>query len=639
MNRSLNQKFIISSVVVVILTGLVATWIGIHLFEVSTLREVRSRVETDLNVAAGVFRDLIDDLATAVRLAADNTLLVDALQTGEHQAVREKLRAVRTREGLDFLTLLDANGKVLLRTTNSPTLGDDQSQDEIISAVITGYRQVVAPQILAEPELLKESDSLLAKATLTVINTGSPTESPTTLKSGLVIKSAAPVFAADETLIGVLYGGILLNRNYTLVDEIASILFGGELYKGKKLGQVAVFQDDLRIATDLLNPDGSRAVGTKVYEDVSARVIDQGKPYIARAVIRDEWYLSAYQPILSLSRKPIGILGLGIREQKYRDLKNNTLLLYLVVTTAGVVCALFLAFLLARSITKPIRKLVATSKQLAAGDLDVHVGFASTDEIGDLGTAFNLMTHAIKERDDRLRRQAQEEVQQAERMAMIGRLAAGIAHEINNPLGSILLFSRLLMQKAPAEGIIRENLERIERETKRCQTIVQGLLDFARKREPKIEPLNIEDLLDKTLRLFESHPSFHNIELVKDYQAAMPVVLADSSQMMQVFVNMIMNAIDAMEGNGILTISLRTYESENLLKISIGDTGCGIPEEHVAKLFEPFFTTKAVGQGTGLGLSISYGIIQTHGGTIKVFSKVGEGTTFVISLPIARPIL
>jgi two-component system NtrC family sensor kinase len=180
---------------------------------------------------------------------------------------------------------------------------------------------------------------------------------------------------------------------------------------------------------------------------------------------------------------------------------------------------------------------------------------------------------------------------------------------------------------------MHENLERIEKEAKRCQNIVQGLLDFAREREPKTEHLQVNDVLEKTINIFENQPLFHNIQVVKQYQPNLPIVIADLAQIQQVFVNIIMNAADAMNGKGLLTISTKSIEINDYLEISFTDTGIGIPPENLTRIFEPFFTTKGVGHGTGLGLSISYGIIQRHGGIIRVLSYLGKGSTFIVELP------
>jgi signal transduction histidine kinase len=236
----------------------------------------------------------------------------------------------------------------------------------------------------------------------------------------------------------------------------------------------------------------------------------------------------------------------------------------------------------------------------------------------------------------RLLQERSEEMGKSERLAMIGRLAAGVAHEINNPLGGIMLFGNLLLRKAPPAGVERENLERICSEAKRCQEIVQGLLDFARHREPRAERVDIRDVLDRALDLLAPQTVFQNIEAVKDYQQATCPVRADPAQMQQVFINLMLNAAEAMDHQGRLTICVHSVDAGGGVQIDFADIGCGIAEEHMDRLFEPFFTTKAVGKGTGLGLSISRGIVENHGGRIWATSKVGQGTTFSIRLPAAR---
>ena len=222
----------------------------------------------------------------------------------------------------------------------------------------------------------------------------------------------------------------------------------------------------------------------------------------------------------------------------------------------------------------------------------------------------------------------------SEKLAMIGRLSAGVAHEINNPLGGILLLSWLLLRKAPSEGTERENLEMIANDAERCQKIVQGLLDFARQREPKTEPSDINDVVGTALSLLENQALFHNVRIVKSLQSKLPTANVDESQMVQVFLNLIMNAAEAMQGKGTLTVATKHVPDTGRIEISFSDTGEGIPEDNLPRLFEPFFTTKEVGHGTGLGLSISHGIVGGHGGVVSVKSRLGEGTTFTVSLPI-----
>jgi two-component system NtrC family sensor kinase len=305
-----------------------------------------------------------------------------------------------------------------------------------------------------------------------------------------------------------------------------------------------------------------------------------------------------------------------------------------LLTIVAVLLAIIISYVLSNSFMRPVNLLIAATRRIEADHFQHQIQlYHAPPEIEALGRAFNDMTAALHERDQQLHRQTDEKLMRSDRLSMIGQLAAGVAHEINNPLGSILLFSRLILQQVPAEGRIRENLERIEKETKRCHTIVKGLLDFAHERKPLVESVVVNRLLDATLKLFEGQFLFQNIQVVKNYGLNVGAIEADQSQLQQVFMNIILNAADAMNGKGRLVLATQANHALGFIEISISDTGCGIPPENLERVFDPFFTTKGVGHGTGLGLSVSYGIIQSHNGEISVSSEPGQGTTFTISLP------
>lgn len=222
----------------------------------------------------------------------------------------------------------------------------------------------------------------------------------------------------------------------------------------------------------------------------------------------------------------------------------------------------------------------------------------------------------------------------SEKMASLGKLAAGIAHEINNPLGGILIYASLLMEDLPEDDPKRADLARIVQEAGRCKDIVKSLLEFARQTEPKKEPTDINRAINDGLFFLVNQALFHNIQIVKNLDPFLPFVRGNSGQLKQVFMNIIVNAAEAMHGNGTLTITTSGSPDGKTVTIEFTDTGEGIPEENLSRIFDPFFTTKDVGKGTGLGLATSYGIVQDHGGTITVKSKVGVGTTFTIELPV-----
>ncbi len=314
--------------------------------------------------------------------------------------------------------------------------------------------------------------------------------------------------------------------------------------------------------------------------------------------------------------------------------EHATRIFFLLIFVA-LIAAAGISYVILNSLMKPVRALLAAIEEIATGPTlrEIRIDPAPP-EIEALVGAFNRMQEAIRER----RRLNQEKLLRSDRLAMIGQLAAGVAHEINNPLGSILLFTRLVMQQSPVNSRMHENLERIEKETKRCHSIVQSLLDFARQREPNVEPVDVNQLLEATLKFFEKQNLLKNIEVVRHFAADLPLIQADQLQLQQVFMNIIINALDAMNGRGLLTLETTDIGTDGRITISISDTGCGIPPENMDRIFDPFFTTKDVGHGTGLGLSVSYGIIQTHSGDISVSSTPGEGSRFTITLPKTKGI-
>jgi two-component system NtrC family sensor kinase len=221
----------------------------------------------------------------------------------------------------------------------------------------------------------------------------------------------------------------------------------------------------------------------------------------------------------------------------------------------------------------------------------------------------------------------------SEKMASLGKLAAGIAHEINNPLGGILIYASLMIEDLPQDDQKRGDLSRIVQEAGRCKDIVKSLLEFARQTEPKMEPTDINRAITEGLFFLENQALFHNVKIIKKLDPILSFVKGNASQLKQVFMNIIVNAAEAIHGSGTLTITTSPTPDRKFILVDFTDTGEGIPEENLSRIFDPFFTTKDIGKGTGLGLATSYGIVEEHGGKIRVKSKVGEGTTFTIELP------
>lgn len=223
---------------------------------------------------------------------------------------------------------------------------------------------------------------------------------------------------------------------------------------------------------------------------------------------------------------------------------------------------------------------------------------------------------------------------QTEKLSALGRMAAGIAHEINNPLAGILLYSTNLAKKVPEKGPLKRGLEVIINETIRCKTIIQELLEFSQDKEPKKTLININDIIEKALSILENEFRLQHIMVEKDLSSDMQDMLLDVNLMEQVFVNIFLNAVEAVEDKGVIAISSQMVPNQLYGKIEIADNGCGIPPENLGKIFEPFFSTKK--KGTGLGLAVSYGIVQNHQGTLQVLRQPEGGTRFIVKLPSAQ---
>lgn len=320
-----------------------------------------------------------------------------------------------------------------------------------------------------------------------------------------------------------------------------------------------------------------------------------------------------------------------------------------------IVLSVSLCLILWNFVTKPLTVLVHGMEQVAAGNLDHPVSIISHDEIGTLGKAFNSMIKDLKTARDQRESWTRlleaevakktEEIQrthaqlvQTEKLASLGRMAAGVAHEINNPLTGIVTFAHLLKKRFPPESPEAEDLNIIIEQSERCAKIIKNLLTFARATPSEKGQININDILSRTLYMVKNQARFHDIKFNIGIEDTPFIVLGDASQFQQIFLNMFINAADAMNEKGTITVATRRIiiDSQPFVEIEFTDTGSGIPEEIMEKLFEPFFTTKPVGKGTGLGLAVSHGIVKQCGGQIDVKSTVGKGTSFFVKLPLVE---
>ena len=376
---------------------------------------------------------------------------------------------------------------------------------------------------------------------------------------------------------------------------------------------------------------------------------------------RDPKSLFVYYPITKGEVVTGGIVAkFSLGEERHYAARSQSLI-FLAITLDAILFILLGSMLLSRVIVKPVMKLVYATEKIAAGNLDYKVESFPTTEIDRLSASFNKMTKNLLESQKKLNehveslekvnlelKQAKDEVLRSEKLASVGRLATGIAHEVGNPLGSIIGYLEILNEDKGAD--LDEYIRRINRECTRIDTIVRELLDYSRVHEFSIESIDINKLLLEIVDSLFHRSIFKDITLKKDYEPSMPMVAVDKRQMHQVITNMLINSADAMgEGGGEIKITTKSVifdpsifastklsPDDRLISISIHDSGTGIFEEDLDKVFDPFYTTKEPGTGTGLGLAISLRIVESFDGSITVKSKANEGTSFNIYLPVAQ---
>jgi two-component system NtrC family sensor kinase len=546
---------------------------------------------------------------------------------------------------------VDENGKVFGRGKNPGIIGDVLMQDPFIARAIRTQRVITGTDIVSKDYLALESPELVKQAMMEVVPTPKAKTRQSNIEtSGMVIKTAVPLFTEDGRFIGVLLGGVLLNRNFDIVDKVKEVIYEHEVYKGMEIGTATIFQNDLRISTNVKNQDGSRALGTLVSEDVFREVLELGKQYVGEAFVVNASYITAYKPIKGIDEKIIGILYVGILKKPFDDILRNTLITFLAIALGGIALINLIAIYQAKRISKPLKKIEEGANTIAEGNYRQEITVEAPKEIEHLASSINQMARELQKEKQELEewgstlevkvKERTEEVKKihsqlfrSEKLASLGKLAAGVAHEINNPLTGILTNSSLLLDDLAKDDPRREDVDVIVKETIRCREIVKRLLDFARQTKPQKQLININGIIENIILLVRNQTSFRNISIEKILSDTIPEIMADKDQIQQVFINIIINASEAMSKGGSLKIESQLSRAADTIFVKFTDTGPGIPDHMKEKIFDPFFTTKE--QGTGLGLSISYGIIEQHGGDIDVESVLGGGTTFTIKLPVS----
>ncbi len=647
--KSIQSQLILYFTIAILVPAGITCVVGMMLIQNQIITRAETKTLSDLNSAREIYRNKISHIESITRLTAVRSLIVGALVDGDRAFLQNDLSKTLRRERLDVLTIVNKDGNVICRGRNQDVFGDNLLGDRFVARAIKTRQLVAGTDIVSRNQLLNESAELAGQAFMEFTVTPK-----TRLKedkqetSGMMLKAAVPIFDDKGDFLGVLLGGVLLNRNYEIVDKIKEVVHEKEIYKGQEIGTATIFQNDLRVSTNVRNADGTRAIATLVSEEVYDAVLKEGRRFVGEAFVVNAWYIAAYEPIRDIDQNIIGILYVGVLKQPFDDILRNTLITFLGIALVGIVLIILVAVKQSKRISQPLQKLEQIAEKIAEGNFKYEFVVKAPREIEHLASSLDRMAkelekekHELEEWGSTLEKKVQERTEEirrihsqlfrSEKLASLGKLAAGVAHEINNPLTGILTNSSLLLEDLDKEDPRWEDVDIIVKETIRCREIVKRLLDFARQTKPQKKLANINALIENIILLVRNQTSFRNIEIEKKLDAGIPEILADTDQIQQVFINIILNAAEAMTKAGTLVIRSTVSSDGDFIKISLTDTGPGIPEANRERIFDPFFTTKE--HGTGLGLSISYGIVEQHGGTISVESAMGKGSTFTIELP------
>jgi two-component system NtrC family sensor kinase len=505
---------------------------------------------------------------------------------------------------------------------------DDLFQDFPEMVAITFYENGVQ-QVSVYDEQALESVGL-SRADLDAMQLENPVTGENSDPGEIIIRNttfdeALPLMTMDATMTIPEMGSELFLQVMIRSDRLLSIIERSEIFEAFILepdGRFLVHKDpQMMLNRSMVNwlpkeeslPERSTLAATFEYMDDGVEMIsgytrvEMGSLIVGAKIPKSTAYLSA------------------------RSLFSSLIITSLIILLAAATISLFWSYRL----TQPLVNLTEAAQEIGKGEFEVKLNPSSRDEIGSLTASINQMAYGLREREKALE-EAQAALIQSEKMSAFGQLSAGIAHEVKNPLAGILGYTQLSLKKAEDDTPIYKNLKIIERETRRCNAIIENLMKFARKEKLKLKPLALNNVIEDALVLVDHQMGINHIEVIKQLADDLPGVRVDDNQLIQVLMNIMINAQQAMAGSpGTVTVTTSSPNA-GTTEIRITDTGPGMTEEVSSKIFEPFFTTKETGKGTGLGLAVTYGIINDHGGMIRVESTPGEGTTFIITLPVSK---
>lgn len=619
-----------------------------------------SKVNGDLTIAHQYLSRILENTGEHVRALGNSARFRDVVT--DSSRITQLLEASRQELGLDFLYIVGRDGPVTAFAPDTASATPRRTDWPIILGALNGKPGTFI-DIFSNAELAEISPEMAERARLELVPTPNALATDRTLETrGMVVHSAAPVLLGGDQH-AALVGGILLNKNLVFIDTINDLVYREASLPEGSRGTATLFLEDVRITTNVRLFEGRRALGTRVSAIVRAAVLDDGRTWLDSAFVVNDWYISAYEPIVDSFGTRVGMLYVGFLEAPFTRTKYETLvtilLAFIAITAASI--PIFLRW--ARAIFMPLERMTGTIASVEGGDLSARTGLiGAKDEIGRVALHLDHLLDQLQERDRQLREWNQElnarveertsELQLAnrqleattkqlilsEKLAAIGEITAGVAHEINNPIavmqGNLEVVRQVMGDKAKEA---RTEFRLLDEQIHRISQIVTKLLQFAKPEEYAgyVERHRPQDVVTDCLPLVQHLLNKSEIAIGRD-DATTRLVLMNRTELQQVLVNLIVNAIHAMPQGGRLTLRTRDRNLDDRIgtTIEVQDTGIGMSAEVQQRIFDPFFTTKRQ-HGTGLGLSISQTLIARQGGRISVQSLPGHGTTFSIWLPEA----
>lgn len=574
------------------------------------------------------------------------------LEASQKDHLPDFLEQQRQKYGFDFLYYISPDDNVV--SAQSVSAPAAPAFWPIVQSAIQGIGgteiDIFDTRVLAEI-----SPQLAERATLALVPTKAALPTTRELESrGMVVHSAAPVEAGS----GILVAGVLLNQNLDFIDTINALVYPKASLTEGSLGTTTLFLEDVRISTNVRLFKNIRALGTRVSIEVRAAVLDEGHIWLDRAFVVNDWYISAYKPLLDSFGNRVGMLYVGFLDSPYRTAKARALWLIIGGFLLLLALSVPLFLRLARSVFKPLENMVQTISKVEAGDLSARTDLPEqNNEVSLVASHLNAVLAQVQERDQRLREWGDElenrvkerthELQEAnqqlemttkqlvvsEKLAAIGEITASVAHEINNPVaviqGSVDVIHDELGDDA---GPLNTEFSLVYQQVQRINTLVNKLLQFARPEEfaGAVSTHSPNDVINDTLPLVQHLLNKGEIRLELALEGTREVSI-NQTELQQVLINLIVNAIQAMQDGGDLIITTKDHgmDQQSGVLITISDTGIGMPPEIADKVFDPFFTTKKA-EGTGLGLSITRKLISRAGGQIWLDSEPRRGTRFSI---------